>query len=112
MDKNIANKVLGWLKIILKDPPVENTDMYDNLYSTMSVPQPIKSLGYEDEFIISLIKNNLEDFYECGKMGDKVIIDAMGQEFCLNYINFKKQEWNEYHDTVSRWELDKYLTLF
>ena len=73
MDKNIANKVLGWLKIILKDPPVE----YDNLYSTMSVPQPIKSLGYEDEIIISLIKNNLEDFYEWGKMGDKVIIPKL-----------------------------------
>jgi glutamine synthetase len=24
----------------------------------------------------------------------------------------KRQEWVRYHNTVSRWELDRYLTLF
>ena len=77
MDKNIANKVLGWLKIILKDPPVE----YDNLYSTMSVPQPIKSLGYEEEHL----KSSLSDCNPCYDEGEEVDYEI---------LDFENIEWD------------------
>jgi glutamine synthetase len=41
---------------------------------------------------------------------DKVIIDAIGRELAEYYIKIKKQEWTEYHNTVSQWEIDRYLT--
>jgi glutamine synthetase len=43
---------------------------------------------------------------------DEVILEAIGREFCDYYINFKLQEWSDYHNTVSPWETDKYLTLY
>ena len=82
------------------DPGQRNdTDLY------LSTARELEEAGIE------LLPSNLKEAME-ELAKDKVIIDGMGQEFCINYINFKKQEWNEYHDTVSRWELDKYLTLY
>jgi len=40
----------------------------------------------------------------------EVIRDAVGKEFIDYYIKIKKQEWTEYHNTVSQWEIDRYLT--
>jgi len=82
------------------DPGQRNdTDLY------LWTAKELKEAGIE------LLPSNLnEAIQELAR--DEVIINGMGQEFCINYMNFKKQEWNEYHDTVSRWELDKYLTLF
>lgn len=41
---------------------------------------------------------------------DGVIKDAIGREFAEYYIKIKRQEWTEYHNTVSQWEVDRYLT--
>ena len=43
---------------------------------------------------------------------DNVIIEAIGREFCNYYIDFKIQEWRQYHNTVSQWEIDRYLTFY
>ena len=43
---------------------------------------------------------------------DPVIQHALGPELSAEFIKVKRQEWVEYHNTVSRWEIDRYLTLF
>jgi glutamine synthetase len=82
------------------DPgPRNDTDMYK------WTPKELKEAGIE------LLPSNLKEaMQELAR--DEVILEAMGREFCNYYMDFKQREWNEYHDTVSRWELDKYLTLY
>jgi glutamine synthetase len=41
---------------------------------------------------------------------DNVILDALGRDFVEFYARMKFREWNEYHNTVSQWEVDRYLT--
>lgn len=41
---------------------------------------------------------------------DRVIGEALGKEFVRYYAAMKRREWSEYHNTVSQWEVDRYLT--
>jgi glutamine synthetase len=41
-----------------------------------------------------------------------VIQQALGPELAAEFVKVKRQEWVRYHGTVSRWEIDRYLTLF
>jgi glutamine synthetase len=41
---------------------------------------------------------------------DRVIVDALGKEFVGYYADMKRREWSEYHNTVSQWEVNRYLT--
>jgi glutamine synthetase len=43
---------------------------------------------------------------------DPVVRQALGLELAEEFIKVKRQEWVRYHNTVSRWEIDRYLTLF
>ncbi|NMD71784.1 type III glutamate--ammonia ligase [Bacillus sp. DNRA2] len=40
---------------------------------------------------------------------DTVLIDSLGSDFIETYIKRKKEEWAEYHDFISAWEIEKYL---
>jgi glutamine synthetase len=37
---------------------------------------------------------------------------VLGKELKQSYVEFKTQEWWEYHNTVSEWEYDRYLEFF
>lgn len=43
---------------------------------------------------------------------DPLSEQVMGQELRDAYIDLKEREWWEYHNTVSEWEIDRYLTFF
>jgi glutamine synthetase len=43
---------------------------------------------------------------------DPVIQGALGPELAAEFLKVKRQEWVRYHNTVSPWEIDRYLTLF
>jgi glutamine synthetase len=43
---------------------------------------------------------------------DAVIQSALGRELTQEFLTVKRQEWVQYHNAVSQWELDTYLTLF
>ena len=60
---------------------------------------------------IELLPANLEEALRELER-DEVILEAVGREFCDYYVDFKRREWREYHDAVSQWELDRYLTLY
>jgi glutamine synthetase len=43
---------------------------------------------------------------------DPVIQAALGPELAAEFVKVKRQEWVKYHNTISQWEIDRYLTLF
>jgi glutamine synthetase len=43
---------------------------------------------------------------------DPIVQRALGPELAEEFVKVKRQEWVRYHNTVSRWEIDRYLTLF
>lgn len=43
---------------------------------------------------------------------DEVITEALGAEYAQIFLKTKRSEWKGYHDTVSPWEVNRYLTLF
>ena len=55
-----------------------------------------------------------------GSLGDaidelkksEVIQTALGQHVYERYVEAKTLEWNDYRINVTRWELDRYLTLY
>lgn len=76
-----------------------DTDMYQ------WTPEALKDAGIE------LLPTNLKEaIQELAK--DEVILEAIGRDFSNYYTDFKLREWSEYHNTVSPWEIDKYLTLY
>ena len=48
------------------------------------------------------------DAFAADDLGKRV----MGEELFRSYIEIKEAEWWDYHNTVSEWELDAYLTKF
>ena len=42
----------------------------------------------------------------------QLIQEGLGPELCEEFVKVKRQEWVRYHNTVTRWEIDRYLTLF
>jgi glutamine synthetase len=43
---------------------------------------------------------------------DAVIQAALGPELAAEFLKVKRQEWVKYHNAISQWEIDRYLTLF
>jgi glutamine synthetase len=43
---------------------------------------------------------------------DPLMERALGPELKRAYAELKTAEWWEYHDEVSPWEIDRYLTFF
>ncbi|MGH7318386.1 MAG: type III glutamate--ammonia ligase [Candidatus Rokuibacteriota bacterium] len=60
---------------------------------------------------IGLIPQSLAEAIACFEE-DPVIQGALGPDLAAEFVKVKRQEWVRYHNTVSRWEIDRYLTLF
>ena len=43
---------------------------------------------------------------------DAVVRSALGPELAEEFLRVKRQEWVRYHNIVTPWEVDTYLTLF
>ena len=43
---------------------------------------------------------------------DPVVQSALGPALTQEFLKVKKQEWTRYHNQITTWELDRYLTLF
>ncbi len=43
---------------------------------------------------------------------DPLTVEVMGEDLARSYVEIKKREWIDYHNTVSTWELDTYLTRY
>jgi glutamine synthetase len=60
---------------------------------------------------IGFLPLTLREAVEC-LAGDDVIKEALGVEYASYYIRVKTEEWNQYHQSVSHWELDRYLPIY
>ena len=43
---------------------------------------------------------------------DEIIKNALGTEYADYYIQVKREEWRNYHLSISQWETDNYLTVY
>jgi glutamine synthetase len=69
------------------------------------------SLAELEKMGIEFLPRNLQEAiatFSADPLSEKV----MGSLMYQTYINFKSQEWNEYHNHVSDWELQRYLKFF
>ena len=75
----------------------------DNLYELTEKERSERGIEF-------LPKNLLEavDAFEA----DPFVIDALGKELRDEFITYKRQEWNSYHQAISAWEIERYSHLF
>jgi glutamine synthetase len=59
------------------------------------------------EFVPQSLPEALAAFEE-----DAVVQSALGPELTEEFLKVKRMEWVRYHNTVSPWEIETYLTLF
>jgi len=74
-----------------------------NLYET-----PLEELKAEG---IELLPSNLSEALGALEH-DPVILEALGPDYGPYYLECKRQEWKEYHDSVSGWEVEHYLNVY
>ncbi|MFT5402868.1 MAG: glutamine synthetase [Verrucomicrobiales bacterium] len=43
---------------------------------------------------------------------DPFITETLGQELRDEFITYKSEEWRQYHQRISQWEIDTYARLF
>jgi glutamine synthetase len=60
---------------------------------------------------IGLLPTTLREALDCLE-ADRVVREALGREYAPYYIEVKREEWRQYHQHVSQWELDKYLPIY
>ena len=41
----------------------------------------------------------------------ELVLRALGEHIFNRYIEIKRQEWDDYRVQVTRWELDRYLSV-
>ena len=82
------------------EPGVANTS---NLYEAS-----------EDELArheITFLPATLREALDCLEE-DMVVKEALGAEYAAYYMGVKGEEWRQYHQSVSQWEIDNYLMTF
>jgi glutamine synthetase len=82
------------------DPGQANTE---NLYEMPEEELHRRNIGF--------LPTTLREAVEC-TAGDNVIKEALGPEFASYYIRVKFEEWSQYHESISQWEVDRYLPTF
>jgi glutamine synthetase len=57
---------------------------------------------------ITFLPTTLREALDCFEH-DTVLHEALGKDYAAYYISVKREEWRQYHQSVSQWELDQYL---
>jgi glutamine synthetase len=82
------------------DPGKPNSD---NLYE-----MPEQELRRRN---ITFLPTTLQEAIDCFER-DEVLQQALGKEYAAYYVNVKREEWRQYHQSVSQWERDHYLKAY
>lgn len=75
----------------------------DNLYDLSEEERQRRGIEFLPRTLAEAV-----DAFEADPFVEKTLGKALRDEF----IRYKRQEWNEYHTSVSRWEIDRYSHLF
>jgi glutamine synthetase len=57
---------------------------------------------------LELLPSTLSDALDALER-DPVLLAALGDTYAGYYLECKREEWKDYHDSVSQWELERYL---
>lgn len=60
---------------------------------------------------IEFLPKNLSEAVDAFE-ADPFVVEALGQGLRDEFIKYKRQEWNAYHQTISNWEIQRYSHLF
>ncbi len=60
---------------------------------------------------IDFLPATLSEALDCLEK-DEVVKTALGDEYAAYYLRVKREEWRQYHCSVSAWETDHYLGLY
>lgn len=89
----------------------------DGIKRKLKAPAPIAENIYEmtgDDFAnnhIECLPATLEEAIKAFE-ADPFIKDVLGEHIYEKYLEGKKKEWDNYRTTVTKWELDNYLTKY
>jgi glutamine synthetase len=75
----------------------------DNLYELSEQDRARRGIDF-------LPKNLLEAIDAFA--ADPFVVEALGQELRDEFIKYKSEEWNAYHQMISAWEVERYSHLF
>ena len=75
----------------------------DNLYEVPEEELKRRGIG----FLPTTLNEALDALEQ-----DAVIRKALGETYADTYLRVKREEWKQYHDTVSAWEIDQYLGVY
>ena len=79
-------------------PPIDR-DMY------VQTDEQIEKLGVG--FAARTLSEAIDAFE-----ADPLTLDVFGPDLHAAYIEFKRAEWEDFHNTVSQWEWERYLTFY
>ncbi|MCU1276445.1 MAG: glutamine synthetase, type [Bryobacterales bacterium] len=60
---------------------------------------------------ITFLPTTLQEALDCFEC-DEVLHQALGKDYAAYYLNVKREEWRQYHQSVSQWERDQYLKAY
>jgi glutamine synthetase len=86
----------------------------EGIEKKMAPPSPAEEDLYHVDSVragLDMLPGDLGQAIDALK-NDEIIQDALGEHVYERYVEAKLLEWNEYKLFVSRWELDRYLTLY
>jgi len=75
----------------------------DNLYELSEAERSRRGI----EFLPRDLQEAVDAF-----AADPFVTETLGEGLRNEFITYKRQEWNAYHQTISQWEIDRYSHLF
>lgn len=89
----------------------------DGIENNMKPPKPVEMNIFDlpEEKIqqqnIQILPQTLEEAINCLKE-DEIVKNALGGHILSRFIEAKQNEWEDYRNRVTDWEIEKYLTKF
>ena len=75
----------------------------DNLYEL--TPEQFAARGIEE--LPTTLQEAVAAF-----AADPFVTETLGQELRDEFVAYKSEEWRQYHQRVSQWEIEKYARMF
>ena len=60
---------------------------------------------------IAFLPTTLREAIDCFEQ-DEVVQEALGKDYAAYYASVKREEWRQYHQSISQWEREQYLKTF
>lgn len=89
----------------------------DGIENNIKPPKPVEMNIFElpedkiQQENIQILPQTLEEAINC-LQEDEIVKDALGGHILSRFIEAKQNEWEDYRNRVTDWEIEKYLTKF